>query len=377
MMSSENIPPPAAPETQTAATGSRKTPAQRSQPHEQQPVKCPRCDSSNTKFCYYNNYSLSQPRHFCKTCRRYWTKGGALRNVPIGGGCRKTKKLRPTTASAASRILSGLNPPGTTEFGPGGGFKFLDPAAAPAMEFQLGGLSLPRLHPATAGVYTQFVSGGPGCVGLDLLGLNYPAPNSSGSGHANTTTSSSVVQEHQISLSSIESLSSINQEMHWKLQQQRLALIYGNPTAEDDQDHHHGDHHQNQKQTEKPAPPTAMNLFQNFEVLNNNNHHSVSKVNDIVATANNGDHHHHQQQQIISCEDGGRKFEVGPTEWFFEQTAYTPSNNTSTPTASEIETSGAHLNGIQTASVSWGHLHQFNGLQSQTLPTAHSSHLAS
>ncbi|RZC55668.1 hypothetical protein C5167_014524 [Papaver somniferum] len=25
------------------------------------------------------------------TCRRYWTKGGALRNVPIGGGCRKNK----------------------------------------------------------------------------------------------------------------------------------------------------------------------------------------------------------------------------------------------------------------------------------------------
>lgn len=54
-------------------------------------LRCPRCDSSNTKFCYYNNYNLTQPRHFCKTCRRYWTKGGALRNVPIGGGCRKSK----------------------------------------------------------------------------------------------------------------------------------------------------------------------------------------------------------------------------------------------------------------------------------------------
>ncbi|GFQ06557.1 dof zinc finger protein dof5.8 [Phtheirospermum japonicum] len=40
-------------------------------------LRCPRCDSSNTKFCYYNNYNLTQPRHFCKTCRRYWTKGGA------------------------------------------------------------------------------------------------------------------------------------------------------------------------------------------------------------------------------------------------------------------------------------------------------------
>ncbi|VFQ94750.1 unnamed protein product [Cuscuta campestris] len=55
-------------------------------------LKCPRCDSTNTKFCYFNNYSLSQPRHFCKTCRRYWTRGGALRNVPVGGGCRRNKR---------------------------------------------------------------------------------------------------------------------------------------------------------------------------------------------------------------------------------------------------------------------------------------------
>ena len=61
----------------------------------QQALKCPRCDSLNTKFCYYNNYNLSQPRHFCKSCRRYWTKGGVLRNVPVGGGCRKTKRSRP------------------------------------------------------------------------------------------------------------------------------------------------------------------------------------------------------------------------------------------------------------------------------------------
>ncbi|KAK7396770.1 hypothetical protein VNO78_17928 [Psophocarpus tetragonolobus] len=53
---------------------------------------CPRCGSSNTKFCYYNNYSSSQPRYFCKGCRRYWTKGGSLRNVPVGGGCRKSRR---------------------------------------------------------------------------------------------------------------------------------------------------------------------------------------------------------------------------------------------------------------------------------------------
>ncbi|XP_022879677.1 dof zinc finger protein DOF3.6-like [Olea europaea var. sylvestris] len=60
-------------------------------------LKCPRCDSSNTKFCYYNNYSLTQPRYYCKTCRRYWTKGGTMRNLPVGAGSvrgrwRKNKK---------------------------------------------------------------------------------------------------------------------------------------------------------------------------------------------------------------------------------------------------------------------------------------------
>ncbi|KAL2332123.1 hypothetical protein Fmac_019704 [Flemingia macrophylla] len=61
-------------------------------PAQEGALKCPRCESTNTKFCYFNNYSLSQPRHFCKTCRRYWTRGGALRNVPVGGGCRRNKK---------------------------------------------------------------------------------------------------------------------------------------------------------------------------------------------------------------------------------------------------------------------------------------------
>ncbi|KAG9158193.1 hypothetical protein Leryth_000342 [Lithospermum erythrorhizon] len=64
----------------------------KARPPSEQAQKCPRCDSTNTKFCYYNNYSLSQPRYFCKSCRRYWTKGGTLRNVPVGGGCRKNKR---------------------------------------------------------------------------------------------------------------------------------------------------------------------------------------------------------------------------------------------------------------------------------------------
>ncbi|KAL5557130.1 hypothetical protein UlMin_039366 [Ulmus minor] len=88
-------------------------------------LRCPRCDSSNTKFCYYNNYNLTQPRHFCKTCRRYWTKGGALRNVPIGGGCRKNKSSPVSAASVGKTTAGGKMKMVATEIGRsgfGGGF---------------------------------------------------------------------------------------------------------------------------------------------------------------------------------------------------------------------------------------------------------------
>ncbi|XP_023000697.1 dof zinc finger protein DOF5.6-like [Cucurbita maxima] len=78
---------------------SRPLTERRLRPPHDQALKCPRCDSTHTKFCYYNNYSLTQPRYFCKTCRRYWTKGGTLRNIPVGGGCRKNKKVATTKKS--------------------------------------------------------------------------------------------------------------------------------------------------------------------------------------------------------------------------------------------------------------------------------------
>ncbi|XVE88074.1 hypothetical protein DITRI_Ditri19aG0039400 [Diplodiscus trichospermus] len=91
----------------------QQQPLQQEQPQQQQQqaLKCPRCDSSNTKFCYYNNYSLSQPRHFCKACKRYWTRGGTLRNVPVGGGCRKNKRVkRPASAIGGASPTSVTNP---------------------------------------------------------------------------------------------------------------------------------------------------------------------------------------------------------------------------------------------------------------------------
>ncbi|GMI69778.1 hypothetical protein HRI_000647100 [Hibiscus trionum] len=70
-------------------------------------LKCPRCESTNTKFCYFNNYNLTQPRYFCKGCKRYWTRGGALRNVPVGGGCRRNKRSKGSSSKSAVTVDRG------------------------------------------------------------------------------------------------------------------------------------------------------------------------------------------------------------------------------------------------------------------------------
>ncbi|XP_058784434.1 cyclic dof factor 3-like [Vicia villosa] len=56
-------------------------------------LHCPRCNCLDTKFCYFNNYNVNQPRHFCKNCHRYWIAGGEIWNVPIGIGKHRNKHL--------------------------------------------------------------------------------------------------------------------------------------------------------------------------------------------------------------------------------------------------------------------------------------------
>ncbi|OEL20778.1 Dof zinc finger protein DOF5.7 [Dichanthelium oligosanthes] len=210
-------------------------------PPPEQGLRCPRCDSPNTKFCYYNNYSLSQPRHFCKTCRRYWTKGGALRNVPVGGGCRKNKRSRSAAAvaaaaAAASSRLS-LNLPVEGVVGDqqarlgflGGAPVASSPIAvggAPASDYQqqaagaaVGMMALPRLHAPAVAQYVPFGEW-PSGVG-DIPGGGGGHAMNGGGAHAGAVSSSIA--------SSIESLSFINQDLHWKLQQQRLATMFLGP----------------------------------------------------------------------------------------------------------------------------------------------------
>ncbi|CAA2966767.1 dof zinc finger protein DOF5.7-like [Olea europaea var. sylvestris] len=209
---------------------------------QQEPaLKCPRCDSPNTKFCYYNNYSQTQPRHFCKTCRRYWTRGGALRNVPIGGGCRKSKKMKAFNSRLSGDSKDSIGSSGI------GGLEFIQ-GISPAMDFPLGGLNFPRLNYPNTGLFNQFSSFGNmsnnytsaiasnSCFSLDpsgsspRLGFNFPLSSSLKHGETGTLRLQEMgggsLNVHSSLETSIESLSSINQDLHWKLQQQRLAMHF-------------------------------------------------------------------------------------------------------------------------------------------------------
>ncbi|KAF8406365.1 hypothetical protein HHK36_008452 [Tetracentron sinense] len=83
-------------------TGDRRQ-AKPHPPPENEHLHCPRCSSTDTKFCYYNNYNFSQPRHFCKSCRRYWTHGGTLRNIPACAGSANRKNAKRSRTSSPSQ----------------------------------------------------------------------------------------------------------------------------------------------------------------------------------------------------------------------------------------------------------------------------------
>ncbi|XP_028778994.1 dof zinc finger protein DOF3.1-like [Neltuma alba] len=155
---------------------------------EQEQLKCPRCDSTNTKFCYYNNYNLSQPRHFCKNCRRYWTKGGALRNIPVGGGSRKNTKRSSTTkrpsaaaASSASSPPASVPPASTARPDPDPTRFYANPSGPP----RIGGSFSSLLASTWGGLFEGL---NPNGSGLKMMQLHEFGENV-GSGHAKNSDS--------------------------------------------------------------------------------------------------------------------------------------------------------------------------------------------
>ncbi|MED6205916.1 hypothetical protein PIB30_022202 [Stylosanthes scabra] len=162
-------------------------------------LRCPRCESTNTKFCYFNNYSLSQPRHFCKTCRRYWTRGGALRNVPVGGGCRRNKRSKGggggssrSPAASSDRQTGSASSTNSVSSNSTGDIMGLGPSMpplrfmAPLHHHQLsdfatgGGTEIPLNYNLMN--YTSSISGSMGGVGLGDLSFQIGNPLGSGGG---------------------------------------------------------------------------------------------------------------------------------------------------------------------------------------------------
>ncbi|XP_057448589.1 dof zinc finger protein DOF5.7-like [Lotus japonicus] len=330
---------------QGSGNGGRKASSTARPP--EQGLKCPRCDSPNTKFCYYNNYSLTQPRHFCKTCRRYWTKGGALRNVPIGGGCRKNKKVK------SSRLSTDSKDSGSSSDHIGGGLKFLH-SLSPSMDFQLGGMPLPfpRLqhHPP---IYNQFSSylgdsSAPASSGFNLdpsnslASLNYPFSTATGNGYTGAIQGMSALSVSNTLASNIESLSSMNQDLHWKLQQQRLSMMFsGENQKENNSVVTPVNTLENQNQNQRLQPI----LFQNLELSRTETDFSIGNSRK---EGQNGD---------------------TPTEWFFgnynNAASVTPTpTTTSSGGGAGHDNVGNWSNGVH----AWGDVQQQQQQQYNGLP---------
>ncbi|KAF0921969.1 hypothetical protein E2562_020655 [Oryza meyeriana var. granulata] len=169
--------------------------------------QCPRCASHDTKFCYYNNYNTSQPRHFCRACRRYWTLGGSLRNVPIGGSTRKRPRpaVRRPPVHFTAAPLQAHHPapqPSSQQAGLLGSLFAL--GAAPLLEGCVGfdlGLGLPGPGHVVTG----------GAAGEVAAGLHGLGPSRGGVSSATTVTTSSPL------LWSTGLLDSSNNVETWKL----------------------------------------------------------------------------------------------------------------------------------------------------------------
>lgn len=323
-------------------------------------VNCPRCDSPNTKFCYYNNYSFSQPRHFCKACKRYWTKGGALRNVPIGGGCRKSKKANRSSSADSKEYSSGAS-----SYSDMGRFRVYD-----GLDFQLGGglAKFPSFNniSTTPNVGGQLVTSfgdiptaptarsAVSNFGLNLNSetnlsqfmafnnhrpLSYSSPSSMlNQDHGENNIGSfdeGLVPEMGPTngnlASSMESFSSINQDLHWTLQQGRASMML-NGGVDNNFQQQNGmfgttNHLESLTQVQKPQPM----LFQNLEISSKSAGDLRKEINGI--NVNSGTNSNF------------------PTEWYFGNSGYAPAVNS-------FQSSNGNGKGIQ----GWSNFDQYTSM---------------
>ncbi|GLC37765.1 hypothetical protein PLESTB_001474500 [Pleodorina starrii] len=177
-------------------------------PRPEKKETCPRCNSLDTKFCYYNNYNIKQPRFYCKTCQRYWTAGGTLRNIAPGSGRRKSKskavgREQRDSPSLADQLTAAAAVAQTSMFGL--------PVNAPSAYSSLNPALLAAADPtsiltngqtaATTAAYAhqQLLGGHSGLAGLKLAGMSHQLHHgqwNGGSGLASDLSSSAALREH-------------------------------------------------------------------------------------------------------------------------------------------------------------------------------------
>lgn len=66
------------PRPSVSSDGMRTKEKTRLLPPDVGPVKCPRCPSLQTRFLYFNNRKLGQPRYRCLECKNTFTHGGKV-----------------------------------------------------------------------------------------------------------------------------------------------------------------------------------------------------------------------------------------------------------------------------------------------------------
>ncbi|EFJ40859.1 Dof-type zinc finger protein [Volvox carteri f. nagariensis] len=174
-------------------------------PRPEKKETCPRCNSLDTKFCYYNNYNIKQPRFYCKTCQRYWTAGGTLRNIAPGSGRRKSKskaagREQRSSPSLADHITAAAAVAHTGMFGL--------PVNTPAPYSGLNPALLAAADPtgiltngsATSAAYAhqQLLGGHGGLAGLKLAGVSqlHGGQWAGGNGLTSDLSGSAALREH-------------------------------------------------------------------------------------------------------------------------------------------------------------------------------------
>ncbi|KAF9622983.1 hypothetical protein IFM89_035698 [Coptis chinensis] len=216
------------------------------------------------------------------------------------------------------------------------------------MDFQYGRLPFSRLtSPSPSAVYNQLFSFGDlssttatatsapsPCFDADgasssgtLMGFSYPVRQGDHqSGGFNWGIQDNVPMNiHSNLASSIESLSSINQDLHWKLQQQRLAMLYVEENQHKENSTSVSSGHGGGVENQLAQGPQHLS-FQNLEI---SKHEACAPGNQLMRSG------------VV-----GTNNTANTTEWLFEN-SYTPATTSTSSNGNGNNSGMNNWNGVQ------------------------------